>query len=404
MKLLTFVGPNTYNQTTYVWDVHRYETEFIAEALALWLPFDKVVVFLTEKAKAGTNWTQLSQRLQKWDVQEVPIPDGRTEEEVWEIFDRVVNSVEQEDEIAIDVTHAFRSLPMVLLAVAAFLREVKQVQVKHIFYGCYTQGEPESPVIDLNLLLELLDWMEATRRFKETGDARWIGQALKDTHNGLRREKKGEPTELKGAGDRLITLSQALHLARPIEAANAAQQLRDLLPKASAEIQTWAKPFSLLIDRLQRQVGQLAYEKTDVLDSQHLEKQFQFIEQLQQYGLVAQATQMAREWVVNWALWHSRGKVSLLSGDWLDKDVRDAMECELNHAFPAKQEPNRPQWLDDPKVTHILRNLWPALTDLRNDFAHCGMRQRRLDSKHLYQQTEVLLKQLRDLLPESHFE
>jgi len=401
MKLLTFVGPNTYNQTTYVWDVHRYETEFIAEALALWLPFDKVVVFLTEKAKAGTNWTQLSQRLQKWDVQEVPIPDGRTEEEVWEIFDRVVTSVDYGDEIAIDVTHAFRSLPMVLLAVAAFLREVKQVQVKHIFYGCYTQGEPESPVIDLNLLLDLLDWMEATRRFKETGDARWIGQALKDTHNGLRREKKGEPTELKGAGDRLITLSQALHLARPIEAANAAQQLRDLLPKASAEIQTWAKPFSLLIDRLQRQVGQLAYEKTDVLDSQHLEKQFQFIEQLQQYGLVAQATQMAREWVVNWAIWYSNDRKALSQEEWLDHCKRGNMENTLSGAFRGGEEAPPPDWLKDPNLVAILRNLWPALADLRNDFAHCGMRIQRRDSKDLYDQTQNLFPQLRDLWQKS---
>jgi len=357
MKLLTFVGPNTYNQTTYVWDVHRYETEFIAEALASWLPFDKVVVFLTEKAKAGTNWTQLSQRLQERDVQEVPIPDGKTEEEVWEIFDRVIASVEHGDEIAIDVTHAFRSLPMVLVAVAAFLRTVKAVRVRHIFYGCYMKDEPESPVIDLNLLLELLDWMEATRRFKETGDARWIGEKLRSTQDRLRREQKGEPRELKKAGERLITLSQALQLARPIEAAEAARQLRNLLPTASSEIDTWAKPFSLLIEDIKAQVEQLAYENTDTLDSQHLEKQLQFIEQLQRYGLVTQATQMAREWVVNWAIWYSKGKVDLPSGDWLDKDVRDEIERVLNSGFADKQEPKPAEWLKNCEVTSILRKL-----------------------------------------------
>jgi CRISPR-associated DxTHG motif protein len=259
------VGPNTYNQTTYVWDVHRYETEFIAEALASWLPFDKVVVFLTEKAKAGTNWTQLSQRLQEWDVQEVPIPDGRTEEEVWEIFDRVVSSVEQEDEIAIDVTHAFRSLPMVLVAVAAFLRTVKAVRVRHIFYGCYMKDEPESPVIDLNLLLELLDWMEATRRFKETGDARWIGEKLRSTQDRLRREQKGEPTELKKAGE------QAHHPVAGVTScpSHRSRRCRTAIArpaaKASSEIDTWAKPFSLLIDDIKAQVEQLAYENTERL-------------------------------------------------------------------------------------------------------------------------------------------
>jgi len=399
MKLLTFVGPNTYNQTTYVWDVHRYETEFIAEALASWLPFDKVVVFLTEKAKAGTNWTQLSQRLQEWDVQEVPIPDGKTEEEVWEIFDRVIASVEHGDEIAIDVTHAFRSLPMVLVAVAAFLRTVKAVRVRHIFYGCYMKDEPESPVIDLNLLLELLDWMEATRRFKETGDARWIGEKLRSTQDRLRREQKGEPTELKSAGRQLIALSRALHLARPIEAAEAAKQLQGLLPKASEEIQTWAKPFSLLIDDVQAQVERLAYKNTDMLDRQTLEKQLEFIEQLHRYGLVMQTAQMAREWVVNWAMWFSKGKISLLSEYWRDNDARGKMECELNDAFPAEEKP--PEWLKDCDLVAALRKLWSSLPNLRNDFAHCGMRKQPLGSEDLYDQTQNLLPQLRDLWQKS---
>jgi CRISPR-associated DxTHG motif protein len=401
MKLLTFVGTNRYETTTYMWQNLRCETKFVAEALTSWLSADKVVVFLTRDAFEHENWEQLSQLLQGMEVQTVSIPDGRTEQEIWEIFEAVVSSVEQGDEIAIDVTHAFRSLPMVLVAVAAFLRTVKAVRVRHIFYGCYMKDEPESPVIDLNLLLELLDWMEATRRFKETGDARWIGEKLRSTQDRLRREQKGEPRELKKAGERLITLSQALQLARPIEAAEAARQLRNLLPTASSEIDTWAKPFSLLIEDIKAQVEQLAYENTDTLDSQHLEKQLQFIEQLQRYGLVTQATQMAREWVVNWAIWYSKGKVDLPSGDWLDKDVRDEIERVLNSGFADKQEPKPGEWLKNCEVTSILRKLWPALPDLRNDFAHCGMRKQPRRAEDLDNQAQRLLPHLRELWQKS---
>jgi CRISPR-associated DxTHG motif protein len=401
MKLLTFVGTNRYETTTYVWQNLRCETKFVAEALTSWLSADKVVVFLTRDAFEHENWEQLSQLLQGMEVQTVSIPDGRTEQEIWEIFEAVVSSVEQGDEIAIDVTHAFRSLPMVLVAVAAFLRTVKAVRVRHIFYGCYMKDEPESPVIDLNLLLELLDWMEATRRFKETGDARWIGEKLRSTQDRLRREHKGEPTELKSAGRQLIALSMALHLARPIEAADAAKQLQGLLPKASGEIQTWAKPFSLLLNDLQAQVERLACENTDILDSQHLEKQLQFIEQLQRYGLVTQATQMAREWVVNWAIWYSKGKVDLPSGDWLDKDVRDEIERVLNSGFADKQEPKPAEWLKNCEVTSILRKLWPALPDLRNDFAHCGMRKQPRRAEDLDNQAQRLLPHLRELWQKS---
>ncbi len=401
MKLLTFVGTNRYETTTYVWQDRCCDTKFVAQALASWLSSDKVVVFLTKDAFQHENWEQLSQLLQGMEVQTVSIPDGRTEQEIWEIFDAVVSSVEHGDEIAIDVTHAFRSLPMVLVAVAAFLRTVKAVRVKHIFYGCYMKDKPESPVIDLNLLLELLDWMEATRRFKETGDARWIGQALKDTHNGLRREKKGEPTELKGAGDRLITLSQALHLARPIEAAKAAGQLRGELLRASDEIHQWAKPFSLLLNDLQAQVERLAYENTDILDRQTLEKQLQFIEQLHQYGLVMQAAQMAREWVVNWAMWYSHGEGSLSQGEWLDPCRRGYIECVLSNAFRAREKVHPPDWLKDPDLVAILRRLWLDTVELRNDLAHCGMRKQPLSSEDLYNQTKNLLPRLRELWQKS---
>ena len=401
MKLLTFLGKGGYRKTTYVWDDYRCETEFVAEALATWLSADKVVLFLTKDAAQHENWKRLSDRLQGREVETVPIHDGRTEQEIWDIFDAVVSSVERRDEIAIDVTHAFRSLPMVLVAVAAFLRTVKEVRVRHIFYGCYMEGEPESPVIDLNLLLELLDWMEATRRFKETGDARWIGEKLRSTQDRLRREQKGEPRELKKAGDRLITLSQALHLARPIEAAKAAGQLHGELLKASEEIHQWTKPFSLLLNDLQAQVERLACENTDILDRQTLEKQLQFIEQLQRYGLVTQATQMAREWVVNWAMWYSKGKARLLSHDWVDKGFREEMECELSNAFPARQEPKPPDWLKDPDLVAILRRLWLDTADLRNDLAHCGMRKEPREVKDLYDQTQKLLPQLRDLWQKS---
>ena len=44
-------------------------------------------------------------------VKEVPIPEGRSEEELWQIFDICVAQVAEGDQIILDVTHGFRSLP-----------------------------------------------------------------------------------------------------------------------------------------------------------------------------------------------------------------------------------------------------------------------------------------------------
>jgi hypothetical protein len=77
------------------------------------------------------------------------------------------------------------------------------------------------------------------------------------------------------------------------------------------------------------------------------------------------------------------------------------MENTLSGAFRGGEEAPPPDWLKDPNLVAILRKLWPALADLRNDFAHCGMRIQRRDSKDLYDQTQNLFPQLRDLWQKS---
>jgi CRISPR-associated DxTHG motif protein len=46
----------------------------------------------------------------------VDIPEGRSEQELWEIFDRVASAVDEGDTILLDITHAFRSIPMIVFA------------------------------------------------------------------------------------------------------------------------------------------------------------------------------------------------------------------------------------------------------------------------------------------------
>jgi CRISPR-associated DxTHG motif protein len=49
-------------------------------------------------------------------VEWVDIPEGRSEQELWEIFDRVASAVDEGDTILLDITHAFRSIPMIVFA------------------------------------------------------------------------------------------------------------------------------------------------------------------------------------------------------------------------------------------------------------------------------------------------
>lgn len=411
MKLLTFLGTTPYWKTTYIWrDNPPFETEFIAEAIVNWLRPQDIVVFLTEEAELHDNWKQLQQRLEGQNVHSVRIPNGWKEPEVWEIFDKVVAQVQKGDSIVLDITHAFRSLPMLLTVAAAFLRAIHEVSIEHIFYAPSerkqqesaqepAQGLPKSEVIDLILLLHWLDWMEAARRFKETGDARWIGETLMRTHDTLHTTGTGEPRSLKKAGRELRNLAQALHLARAVESAQVAERLKSILPETSQEISKWARPFELLLDEVTEQTSRLAYPHPETLNGESLQKQLDFIQQLLAYGLVMQAAQAAREWVVNWAIWYKAGRSTLPKEQWLHKKLRDRVEHELNTASPPEGDSScQLLWLDNPQLSDLLKQLWPRSCDLRNDLAHCGMRLNPLSAQDLRQQTEKYLQILRDVM------
>ncbi|MDW8321353.1 MAG: TM1812 family CRISPR-associated protein, partial [Armatimonadota bacterium] len=157
--------------------------------------------------------------------------------------------------------------------------------------------------------------------------------------------------------------------------------------------------FSLLLEEVRKRTGQLAYEPTEVLDEAYLRKQVNFIQSLFAYGMVVQSALMAREWVVNWAIWYKAGRAALQREYWLHDEFRDRVEHELSNAFPARETSScQLVWLDNPKLSDLLKQLWPDLRDLRNDLAHCGMRLSPRPPRALYAQTEEYLLRLHEVM------
>jgi CRISPR-associated Csx2 family protein len=149
MKALTFLGAGRYETVTYVWEERSHTTRLFPEALARIFEPEKVIVFVTEGARTyrppiGQRCPQCQQVIaepkeeQTYEeqlrgilgdsVEFVPIPEGRSEQELWEIFDRVASAVDEGDTILLDITHAFRSIPMIVFADSCvYLRKTKGV-------------------------------------------------------------------------------------------------------------------------------------------------------------------------------------------------------------------------------------------------------------------------------------
>ena len=104
------------------------------------------------------------------DVRLVLIPYGRDENEQRAILEAIAGQVEPGEAVILDVTHGLRHLPMLTLASALLLRSVRGARIEAIYYGALdmTRGG-ETPVLDLEGLLEIADLVVAMARFQADG-------------------------------------------------------------------------------------------------------------------------------------------------------------------------------------------------------------------------------------------
>ena len=343
MKLITALGAGKYEPVTYRWNDHTYETSFVQEAFVHWLKPEVTCVLLTEKARE-THWNNLCQRLQEHtQIVEVDIPDGKSEAELWEIFEAISEVVQEGDEIAFDITHSFRSLPMIALLTIAYLKQVKGVKVQYVLYGAYEARDNQgAPVFDLTPFADLLDWLAAAKMFTATGDSSELGQLIQEIQNDAyrNREAYGEnlPRALKNFGAALAEVSHDLLLTRVPNLPKSVSNLIEKQKRASAEVSDWTPPLTLLLDKIAD-----AYEP---FQDDSLPTQAALIRWYLNHNHIVQAVTLAREWVVS-----DYARQKSLS--------RDDAEAELNQRANNQESDE-------------LVQLWSSIRNIRNDLAHCG--------------------------------
>lgn len=198
---ISFLGTNVYKECIYHDNKMDYTpTPFIQTAtleqigVSDWTETDAVCIFVTDNAKKQ-NWDKsISERKEsnnqtipyhglekelndmqlKANFESVPIVDGKDEDEIWQIFQTVFNKIQDEDEIYIDLTHAFRYLPMLVLVLSNYSKFLKHTTIKHLSYGNWEARDKETnraPIIDLLPLTMLQDWTNAAADFLNNGYA-----------------------------------------------------------------------------------------------------------------------------------------------------------------------------------------------------------------------------------------
>lgn len=226
----SFLGTSNYLATNYFLGDQKVDgVRYIQEALvrmfcADWEESDLVLIFCTDEA-AKQNWEDkehskaesadqegLQSRLQalkmqgllKAEVRMCLIPEGFTEDEIWDVFAVVYEQLHENDRVWLDITHAFRSIPLFMLVLLNYSQFLKQVQLEAIYYGAFEKLGPaykvremplverNAPVLDLHSFVALMDWTKAASDFVDFGNSKRLGVLAQKSVSGVLRETRGK--------------------------------------------------------------------------------------------------------------------------------------------------------------------------------------------------------------------
>jgi CRISPR-associated DxTHG motif protein len=255
---LSFLGTNDYVECNYhpegrlersVENVKYVQEALIPLFCSHFSDQDAYVFFLTDLART-TNWEndgQYNRESRQYDkpnrglysrlsalglpgqMVSVPVPEGFSSQEIWAIFERVFAQIQDGDQIFFDITHAFRSLPLLNLALLNYAKALRHIQVHAIFYGAFEKLGPaekvrqlplherHAPVLDLSSIAELQEWAAAAREFVTYGQPdRWNQLAGQSINLALAQSGGGDKTalNLRGINKRIVELAPLIRANR----------------------------------------------------------------------------------------------------------------------------------------------------------------------------------------------
>jgi len=211
---ISFLGEGFYQVTKYNQGKSDLtETRFIQRAtLELigarnWETPSAAFIMLTDKARK-VNWDHLTERSYQGKMtpyngleeelkdMELPfetcpirIPDGNDEKEMFDIFMKLFDQLNDQDELYLDMTHGFRYLPMFLLVLGNYATLLKGITLKHMSYG--NVFVPDKDIMDLLPLSRLQDWTIGAADFVKNGSVTDLVKLSDNEMIPILREARG---------------------------------------------------------------------------------------------------------------------------------------------------------------------------------------------------------------------
>lgn len=214
MDLFAFLGTSPYSKCRYSSDPEDPSQTspsviFVQTAVALSLgeELENVTIFATSRALE----THKNNFIQEFTEHDLPAPKfvlsppGMTSQEMIALFEILNDEIKDSRSVVFDITHGYRSQPVLGLLILNYLRAVHpELEVVDIVYGAFNSSKydveaehppPIFPVISLKSLWELNEWASAFHTFNVTGDVRPLAQKATQSQTSHMKKLGRKPPE-----------------------------------------------------------------------------------------------------------------------------------------------------------------------------------------------------------------
>jgi len=361
---LSFLGTGNYQETTYKLGDKTSKTEYFPKAFVSFFNLDKLYLVVTEEAK-NKHWEKFQKDCKFANIEIIDIPSGKSEEELWKIFEVITERIDNNSELYIDITHSFRSIPILILPILLFLKATKHITIKKIVYGAFEAKENgTTPVFDLTYFTEMTDWVFAVSIFTDYGKAKLIKDKIIDSHNNTYRNNEDYKShKLQTFGKKIGELADAQSLNRIKQSLAVSFEIKSLFDnkefKEDLEKVQVVKPVNKIFDLIENRIEAFSAENLGIGSQKGIDAQCNLLDFYIETEQYVQAITLMRELVIT-------KFCAEFNLEATKRDNREKLEKYLG-------------WLTHkPKTTNEnlseLYDLWNHITDLRNDIDHAGMR------------------------------
>ncbi len=401
---ISFLGtgnykPCHYSRGEFISDEINFIQEATLEYLGAkqWNSNDAVYIMLTkdareknwidngQKNKDGNIITQegLCTRLAKMGlpmrVNDASTFQGSDEKTIMRVFMQMFDLLNEGDELYLDITHAFRYLPMLMVVLANYAKFVKNVSIKSITYGNW-EGRDEATntaqIENLTMYNTLLDWTAATADFLHSGNASELKNLSFNEIKPILVKTSGKDNDansIRQLINILVLFTDDILTCRGLNIINATNivTLKEQLDKIGTSI---IKPLNPILDKLRLSIQEYK-------EATNIENGFVAAIWCLEHGMYQQAATIAEETVISvicnrhgididddqnrevvgYAFYYLAGEKQQL--EWNNLNPKPAKIAEI---------------MQDNLITKDFISAFRSLQEIRNDINHAGMRRSKM--------------------------